>query len=320
MRRRELLLASLVAALPAGALAQRKPVKIGVLLPRPPAESNYAPAFIKRLEELGYREGSAAILVYRHVEGIVERYPAAARELATEKCALYVAFGMAPAHALRALRSGVPTVFLAIEGEPVRAGLVSNLRRPDGNLTGVYIPAEEMLVKRIEILREVFPVKRLFLLTDPGSRHLLDIARGAAEHAGIRLTLFEFKTPPYDYAGAFEYARSQEVEAMMLLTGPRFSSDMRTIAELSLKHRLLSVSFALRHVEAGVLLMLSANQAKAARRTAELAVQVLKGAKPADIPVEQADEFELAINSTTANRLGVRIPESVLARATRIVQ
>ena len=146
------------------------------------------------------------------------------------------------------------------------------------------------------------------------------MTRKAAELAGTRLTLAEFKTPPYDYKAAFEQGRKEQAEALMLLTGPRFSTDVRTIAALALTHRLPSISFAVQHADAGLLLTLSANQAKAARRTAEVAVQVLKGAKPVDIPVEQSDEFDFAVNVKTAKALGIKIPEIVFARATRIVQ
>jgi len=318
MKRRELLLAGVAAALPARALAQRKPVKIGALLPRPPAQSNYAPALLKRLDELGYRDGAGMTFVYRATDA-VERLPAMARELAGEKCDLFVAFGAPGARALRDLRSRVPTVFLSIEGDPVRAGIVTSLRQPEGNITGVFIPAEELVAKRIEILREILALRRLLVLSDPGSKNLLAKARSVSEPAGIRIIAAEFERVPYDYAGAFEHAGSEQAQAFMTTGGPRFSTDTPAIVALMLKHRLPGIGFVVQHVEAGMLMSLSSNQQKAARRTAELAVQVLKGARPESIPVEQADEFELAINSSTAKALGVKIPESVLARATKII-
>ena len=319
MKRRELLVAALGAIAPA-ALAQRKTARVGILSPRALSESAYAPHLVRRLEELGYRQGSTMALEYRSADGVVERYAALARELIEQECDLIFTLGLLPARALRDARAPVPVVFLAIEGDPVREGLVSNLPRPEGRLTGVYIPQEAMVGKRFEILREVLPVRRLLVLADPTGKALVETARRSAQLAGIELTIVQFTRPPYDFEAAFQQGLRAEVEAVMLLESPRFSNDRAAISPLMLKHRLPSISYSIQHVEAGMLMSFSANQAKAARRTAELAVQILKGAKPADIPVEQADEFELTINAKTAKALGVKIPESVLARATRIVQ
>jgi putative ABC transport system substrate-binding protein len=320
--RRQFIQASALAALaPIRVLAQqRKPVKIGVLLPRPPAQSNYAPAFTKRLEELGYREDGMLKAIYRPVDGRVERYPAMARELVTEKCDLFLAFGMAPARALRDLRSATPSVFLAVEGDPVRGGVISSLRRPDGNITGVYIPAEAMVAKRVEMAREMLPLKRLLVLSDAGSKHLVEPARAVAEARGIRFSVTQFTQVPYDYAAAFQNAFTNKADAVVMTGGPRFSSDIHAISALLLKHRLPGIGFAVQHADAGILLTLSANQEKAARRLAEVVVQVLNGANPADIPVEQTDEFELVVNLRTARALGVKIPQSVLVRATRLIE
>ena len=133
-------------------------------------------------------------------------------------------------------------------------------------------------------------------------------------------TIVEFSKRPYDYEAAFAAGRQAQIEALMTLSSPVFSTERAAISALLAKHRLASIGASLEQAESGFLLSLSADPAKVTRRAAEIGVRVLKGAKPADIPVEQADEFELAINAKTAKALGVKIPESVFARATRIVQ
>jgi putative ABC transport system substrate-binding protein len=318
--RRQFLLASATAGLASrAALAQQHPVRIGILGPRSVTESSYTPHLVQRLQELGYRDGSTALLEVRSAEGVVDVYPKLAKQLFERKCDLIFAVGSTPARALRDARSPVPVVFLAVEQDPLKAGIVSDLRRPDGNRTGVYVPQEAMVAKRIELLRELLPLRRLLVLGDPTSKYLVDVARRAAQAAGVQATIVEFSRLPYDFEGALANARKAKAEAVMLLDSPRFSIDGPAIAALFLKHHLPSVGSSMRNAEVGMLLSFSANQTKAARRTAELGVQVLKGAKPADIPVEQADEFELVINAKTAKALGIRLPESIMARATRIV-
>lgn len=319
--RRQFVLATALGAIaPAQVLAQAKRVRVGMLAPRQLGESGYAPHLVRRLEELGYRDGRTMALEYRNAEGVADRYPKLARELLEKNCAVIFAFGTAPAQALRAARSPVPVVFLAIERDPVKAGIVSDLRRPDGNATGVYIPQEAMVGKRFEILREALPVRRLLVLVDPLSKPLLDSATRAAELTGMRLTVVEFSRPPYDFEGALETGREAQAEALMLLGSARFSDERASLSALLLKHRLPSITFSAQHAEAGFLLAFSANQSKAARRAAEIGVQILKGVKPADIPVEQADEFELVVNLKTAKALSLKIPYAVLARATRVIE
>jgi len=310
-------MAGIAASLPV--LAQGKPAKVGILVARPLAESNYVPAILRRLEELGYRDGESMTLVGRSTDGISERYPVLARELLEQNCDVVISLGILAARALRSAGSAIPVVFLATEGDPVKAGLVSDLRRPDGNNTGVYIPQEAMVAKRMEILREAVPVRRALVLADQLDKHLLQQARSSAELLKLQLTITEFSRAPYDYQGAFDAARKASVQALIMLGSGVFSTDRRVIGALLTTHRLPSIGLSVQQAEAGFLLSFSANHVKAARRVAELAVQVLKGSKPADIPVEQADEFELLINGKTAKSLGISMPQSILARATRIV-
>jgi putative tryptophan/tyrosine transport system substrate-binding protein len=321
--RRQFLIASALSAIAADrAFAQARPVKVGMLVPRSIAESIYASGVVTRLGELGYRDGSGMVLEYRSANGFADRYPKLARELIDLKCEVIFAIGdQYPARALRDARSSVPVVFLAVDYDPLEIGIITSLARPDSNITGVYVPQNALVAKRLEIMREVVPAARRFLVfADIFSRDQISAVRRAAEATGVELTVVEFAKQPYDFAAAFEAGRKAEVGAFVTLASPVFTANRAVLSALLTQHALPSIGSALQHINAGFLLSFGAEDTKVARRVAEMGARVLKGAKPADIPVEQAAEFELAVNVKTARTLGVKIPESVLARATRIVQ
>lgn len=320
--RRQFLFAGALGALSTRyAAAQARPVKVGMLVPRSIAESIYASSVLRRLNELGYREGAGMVLEYRSADGFAERYPKLARELIEAKCDIIFAIGdQNPARVLRQAQVAVPVVFIAVDYDPLEKGIVSSLSRPDGNITGVYVPAIELAAKRIQIMQELVPrANRFLMLADEFSKDQIGAAQKAAQRAGIALTLVEFAKPPYDLAGAFETGRKADVKALVTLASPVFAASRAVLSALSLQYRLPSIGTALQLVNAGFLLILGADDSKVARKAAEIGNRVLKGAKPSDIPVEQADEFILAVNVKTARELGIRIPESILARATRIV-
>jgi putative ABC transport system substrate-binding protein len=317
MKRRQLLLASALSALvPLGGFAQPRPAKVGLLGARPLAESVYAGGIVRAFAELGYRD-----IEYRSADGFADRYPKLARELIDLKCALIIAFGPEqPARALQDARSPVPVVILAVDYDPVEKAIIASLRKPDRNTTGVYLPQNQMVAKRIEVMREILPAARRFLvLADIFSKDQVAAARSAAEAARVDLTLIEFATQPYDYAGGFNTARKEGAEALVALSSPVFATNAAALSALALKHRIPSIGSTVQQVATGFLLSFNADPAKATRRVAEIAVRILNGTKPEGIPVEQADEFELAVNAKTARSLGLKIPESVLARATRII-
>jgi putative ABC transport system substrate-binding protein len=299
------------------ALAQGQRPRIGILGARPQHQSTYAAALAPRLAELGYGD-----VIYRHVEGFADRYPKVARELISAQCQLIFALGNE--HAARALqdaRAPVAIVFLAADYDPVDKGIVASLRKPDRNSTGIYLPQSALVAKRVEIMREVLPsARRLLVFADPFSRDQIPAAQEAAERARMQLTIVEFSKQPYDFAGAFETGRREQADAFMVLASSPFGANAATMAALALKYRQPSIGSVFQHAQAGFLISFNADATKVSRRMADIGAKILKGAKPADIPVEQADEFELAVNAKTARALGVKIPESVLARATRIVQ
>lgn len=321
--RRRFLAASTIAALaPALAFAQQGPVRVGALVPVPRSKSIPFPSLVQRLGEMGYRENAGMVLEYRSAEGSLDRFPELARQLIELRCDLIFAIGPEQAaRAMRDVRSTIPVVILAIDYDPVEKGIIVNLRRPEANMTGVYLPAAALAVKRLEIAREVVPTARkLLVLADPYSRDQLDAVRKAAEKEGLTLTIVEFAKQPYDFASAFETGRRAGVEVLIGFSSPVFAINGVEISAFLAQHRLPGVGFFPRLAEEGFLMSYGADIVKAARRVADIGVRILKGARPVDIPLEQSDEYDLVVNLKTAKALGVKIPYSVLARATRVIE
>jgi len=304
-----------------GAFAQSRPVRIGVLLARPFKESFFAPGVVQRLAEVGYRPGTSLLVEHRSADGDTERFPKLARELVEAKCDVLFAIG--PHHAARALQaaaSSTPIVFLAVDYDPLEIGIVTSLTKPDRNTTGVYMPVGELAAKRLEILREIVPkAQRFLVLSDVFSRDQVPAVQAAARTSKVEVTVIDLGRQPYDFAAAFAAGQRAQVEAFVGLTSPAFANQASEIGAFVGRHRLPSAGWTTNLERLGFLIGYSADSFKAARKTADLAARILKGAKPADIPVEQVDEFELVINGPVARNLNLKIPESVMARATRII-
>jgi len=319
--RRQFLLASAVGATYSHVVvAQTRPAKVGMLLARPLNESLYARGIVQRLGELGYREKAGMVLEHRSADGIAERFPKLARELIDARCD--VIFAVGPEQAARALQNAAApvVVFLAVDYDPLEKGIITSLSRPDRNTTGLYIPQGLLAAKRLEIMREILPGARRFLvLSDVFSKDLVPAVRSAAAAAGIQLTVIEFDRSPYDFVAAFEAARQAQVDGLIGIPSPVFATRGAEIGALLNQYRLPS-GWSASVIPAGFLFGYSEDTLKVSRRAAEVGAKILKGTKPSDIPVEQADEFVLVINATAARSLGVKVPESVLARATKIVQ
>jgi putative ABC transport system substrate-binding protein len=319
--RRQFLVAGALGALSVRhAGAQARPPRVGMLTPFGKA---VLPAMVlQRLSELGYRDGAGMVLELRSADGVEQRYPKLARELIETKCDLVFAFGDFAAGAFRDARAPVPVVFIAPDTDPLEKGYVDSLRRPGRNMTGVYAAAAPLALKRLEIAQEVLPrASRFLVLADTHSQDQLAALKSAAEARRVRLTVVEYKQRPSedDLAAAFEAGRRAGVEALLGLNSPHFVTNRTKLAALIANDKLPAFVPAT-WGESGILVTYYANILKFTRRAAELGVQILKGAKPADIPVEQLDEFELVVNLKTAKTLGVKIPYSVLARATRVIE
>lgn len=300
--------------------AQPGKVKVGILSPRPLAVSFLTPTLLRRLAELGYRQGETMILEYRSADDDVRRFAGLARELIAAKCDIIFAVGPYQAvNSLREARTSIPVVFYANEYDPVAKGFVKTLSRPEGNFTGMYVPQDALVAKRLQLLRETIPsVGHFFTLSDDFSREQLDAARKAAASMKVRLTAAEFKQPPYDFAAAFEVGRKARVDAFLMLSSPAFATHFDTCFAHIEKNRLPGVGNAV-FSEKGLLLGYGPHPTNGLRRVADQGAKILKGAQPGEIPVEQDDDFELIVNARAAKALGVKLPESIRARAIRVV-
>jgi putative ABC transport system substrate-binding protein len=315
-RRQALLTGVCLLASPA-ALGQRS-AKIGILGPVQLERSIWGGPLVRALGEAGYRSG----IEYRSADGSEANYERQARELVDIKCDVIFPLGPeSPVRALLKTGTSTPVVFIAVDFDPIQTRIVSDLARPQGNVTGIYVPQGALVAKRIELLRELMPkAQRLLIFSDSFSKDQLPPARAAAERAGIKLTVVEFNRWPYDTAAAFDAGKRAGAQGFVGLASPNLSASRTKIASHLSQLRLPAVGSTVSQASAGYLMSLGPDIPKTTQRAAAIGARILKGTRPTEIPVEQADQFELAVNSTTAKALGVRIPESIMARATRIVE
>lgn len=323
MQRRDSFLALVsLGALPGVVAPQERAVRIGVLVGR--RNSTFLPPLLKRLAELGYVEGRNLLLDYRSAEGDAERFPGLARELIAAKCDLIFAIGAAQAaSALVEAKSPVPVVIIANDYDPVKAGIVSNLRRPGANVTGVYLSQLELSAKRIEFMHAAVPrAVRYLVLGDVFTQDQLEATKQAARLLHTEVVAVRFDKPPYAIDSAFATGRARRVQAVIVLTSPHLFDQRARISELALKHRLpASVGYpAAGWGDEGFLISYAADQSKVAARAADIAVNILRGAQAGDMAVEQATHYELVINRKTAKALGLTIPQSLSLRADRFIE
>ena len=201
-------LLAVIAPAPWLVFAQERTVRIGVLAPRQP--SIFFPDVLTRLGELGYIEGKNLIVDFRSADGVAEKFPSLARDLIRAKTDLIFALGpVHPARALLGAKVDVPVIILAADYDPVKAGIVSNLRRPGGNVTGIFILQPTLIAKRLEILREIVPkVKRFLVLSDPFTKEQLEAVRQAADRLRVEIVAESFAALPYDFESAFARGRT----------------------------------------------------------------------------------------------------------------
>jgi putative ABC transport system substrate-binding protein len=311
-------------ALPRFALAQPadRTYRLGWLNSASSRTESYQLAFEQRLRELGFAEGRNLVIEFRTAEGRIDRLPELAADLARQNCDVLVAAG--PEATLAALKQAsrdTPIVMVANDYDPVATGHIASLARPGGRVTGIAQLQSELPAKRLELLKEVLPkAKRVAVLSDAAAAGQLKAVRGAATELAIALHVHEFKRSPYDYEAAFAEAGRVKAEALLVLVSGLFVPARRQIPELALKHRLPSMFGNYLWAEAGGLLSYGPNFSEIYRRAADQVSRILKGAKPADIAVEQASVFELVINLKTAKGLGITIPPSFRLRADRVIE
>jgi ABC-type uncharacterized transport system substrate-binding protein len=315
----------LAAPLAAEAQPAAKVARIGYLGPNLAASPHLPEAFRHGLRDLGYVEGRTVVIEYRDAEGKFERLPALAAELVALKVDIIVAGGTPAALAAKQATRTLPIVF-AGPGDPVTSGLVTSLARPGGNVTGLSSFAPELVGKCLEQLKQAVPgVSRVAALWQPGGlgertdKDVLKEAEAAARALGVRLQFVEARGPE-NFDRAFSDMTRARSRALTVLPSNMFITERRRLVDLAAKNRLPAVYGLREFVDAGGLMSYGANPADSFRRAATYVDKILKGAKPADLPVEQPTKFELVINLKTANALGLTIPPSLLVRADEVIQ
>jgi putative tryptophan/tyrosine transport system substrate-binding protein len=313
----------LALSVPAKAQQPKKIPRVGYISGGYPSGGSGNPeAFRKGLGELGYVEGKNIIIEYRYAETKLERYPDFLAELIRLKVDVIVTSSTPPTLAARDATKTIPIVFVAV-GDPVVSGLVTSLSRPGGNLTGLTIIAPELSGKRLELLKEAVPrVSRVAILNNPANpvtSLILKETQGAAHALGLQLQSLEARNVK-DFESAFEAATKAGVNALVVLVDSLFTGNRKRIVDLAAKNRLPAIYSWTEFVDAGGLMSYGPSFPDLFRRAATYVDKILKGAKPADLPVEQPMKFELIINLKSAKQIGLTIPPNVLARADRVIR
>jgi len=322
-RRRLLIAAGALFAAPLATEAQQrgKVYRIGFLSVAPGPLRPHA-AFFDGLRELGYIEGRNIIVERRFAAGNVDQLNEFATELVRLKVDLIVASATQAAQAAQKATTMIPIIFVAVV-DPVGAGLVASLARPDRNITGLSMLSAELSGKRLELLKEVVPkLAQVAVLQNPSNAsNPLQVTQteAAARKLGVQLQLLEVRAPN-DFETVFQAAVRGRAGALIVLDDPLTFTERTRIAALSTKHRLPTISGFGESAEAGGLMAYGGNLPDHFRRVATYVGRTLKGAKPADLPVEQPTKFELVINLKTAKALGIQIPQSILLRADRVIE
>ena len=327
MNRRELvtLLGGAAAAWPLAAPAQQsaKMPRVGFMGNSTAAlEANLVGPFREGLRELGYQEGRNIVIEYRWAEGKYERFPTLIAELLAANVNVIVTAGTPASLAVKKATSSVPLVMIAV-GEPVATGLVASLARPGGNITGVTSISPEIEGKRLELLREVVPgLSHIAVLWNAGSPVQViqeRETRVAADALGMKMLSLGVRTLE-EIEGAFETMLRERPEALFVLADRLFLHHRKRIMDFAVEHRLPGVHAYRELVEVGGLMCYGPSYADMHRRAATYVVRIMKGEKPADLPVERPVKFELVLNLKAAKALDLEIPPTLLARADEVIE
>jgi putative ABC transport system substrate-binding protein len=281
-------------------------------------------AFRQELIKLGWMEGKNITIEYRFAEQKPERLPELAADLVRLKVDLIVATATAAPLAVKAATTTIPAVMTAA-GDPVGAGLVTSLARPGGNVTGLSSLSPDLGTKRLEILKDAVPkLTRVGLLRFPESIGGQDLQlkelRPAAATLKLKLEEIETQLDAQGLESAFQTAKQKQVKAITTTTGPRVFAERRRIVNLATKYRLPAIYYSKEFVDAGGLMSYGADSTDLYRSAAHYVDKILKGAKPGDLPVQQATKFEFVINLKAAKQIGLTIPIDLLQRANQVIK
>ena len=321
-----ILVATLALVLGVAAEAQQagKVPRIGYLgASNASTEAIYVKPFRERLREIGYVEEQNLTIEYRFSEGKVDRLPDLAAALVRLQCDVIVTIGTEAAEVAKKVIKTIPVV-MAFGADAERRGIIASLARPGGNITGLTSINTELSGKRLDLLKEIIPklsqVGYLWSPTNPDADYAMKETETVAGSLGLGIQSLEVKRPD-DIERAFQAATKKRAQALMLGGGGGFlSSHQKRIVELAAKNRLPGVYPNGRYVEAGGLMTYSEDRSEMLRRAAEIVDKILKGTKPADIPVERPKKFDFVINLKAPKQIGLTVPPEVLARATKLIK
>jgi len=328
IRRREFIITLGVAAIawPLAAHAQQQPAMpvVGFLGSASPSENApYTAGFIRGLNEAGFFEGRNVVIEYRWAETHYERLPALAADLVRHHVAvIFASGGPPPLQAAMAATTTIPIIF-NVADDPVGRGFVASLNRPGGNVTGVNFLAEEVAAKRFELMRELLPKATMTaVLVNPDSptsqaeRRLVEATARAVRHEILILNATSARAIETAFATLVE----SRANALLVTVDPFLATQRRQIAELAARHAIPTVAFEREFVVAGVLMSYGTPLRDSYHQAGVYAGRILKGAKPADLPVVQATRFELVINLKTAKALGLQVPDKLVALADEVIE
>lgn len=313
------LLIGLALAVPAA--AQAPAPRVGILFLASPESDNSQRAVALRegLRELGHVEGQTVVFEYRYAGGKPERLPDLATELVGSRVEVIVAVGFQAARAAKGATKSIPVVMAPV-GDPVSQGLVTNLARPEANVTGVALISPDVRSKRLALLKEMVPkLTRVMVLVNSVQHSAVTELDSVAARLGVRIEWVEFKGPqPLEVLR--RRLRAVQVQGLYTVESPLIDGIAPRIAEIAREQRLPSVFPFKEAVEGGGLMSYATSFAETQRRAASYVHRLLKGARPGELAVEQADRFELVLNLKTAKAIGLTVPPSILAQADQIIE
>jgi putative ABC transport system substrate-binding protein len=310
------------APLAAGAQQAGKVYRVGFLWDSPAVWPHALAGFRQGLRDLGWVEGQNIVIEYRWAEGRFARLNELAGELVRLKVDVIVAPTSIYAAAAKRATSTIPIVF-ASHADPIGSGHVASLARPGANITGLTIVMSETAAKSLELLKEAVPaLSRVAIIWDPATpSHGPALKAVEARGRALGLVIHSLGVrSAMEFESAFSSVVRERAGGVLVLSTPLFMGGARRLAELAIEHKLATMFGPSEHTEAGGLLSYGPDRADLYRRAATYVDKILKGAKPADLPVEQATQFELVVNLKTAKTLGLTIPQSVLLRAAQIIE
>ena len=309
-------------SLEAGAQQPKRVPRIGFLTASPSVFPGRIEAFRQGLRELGYVEGKNIVIEWRYTEGKLDRAPALAAELLRIKVDIIVSSGPTLTNVLKEATTTIPIV-MGYHTDPVGTGLVASLARPGGNITGLSVLSPELGGKRLELLKEIVPkLSRVAVIgssTLPGNAETLRETELAAGALGVKLQFVDVLSPK-DIEAAFRRTVKGRADAVLAQGSGVLNAHRTQVADLAVKSRLPAMYYAAEFVEAGGLMFYGVDFPDLHRRAATYVDKILKGAKPAELPVEQPKKFEFIVNLKAAKQIGLTIPPNVLARADKVIR